>query len=298
MLAGGPGDRDRVGDQPVVQPGRQVGQRGAQRDDAALGRGVLVADRQPAEPVVHRGGQPGGADVVVGVHRRDHPEGGLGRRPCPPAAPRSARSAIAVSSVFRVSSGARLNSSMYRKPPVAHGLQQRAVDEVVRAVVLAQHPGRVVVPDQLGRGEVGVALDEDERDAPLGGDRPQQRGLAGAGRSLEDDVAAGRDGREHEGQLPLAADQVRARTRSLGVTLLEVRRGRSSRSAHLIELSGVDRQRHPGDVAGLVGGQEQHRVGDVAPARPTGPAARSAPEPLGQHLPGALVSGQVRANSS
>ena len=27
------------------------------------------------------------------------------------------RSAIAVSSVFRVSSGARLNSSMYRKPP-------------------------------------------------------------------------------------------------------------------------------------------------------------------------------------
>jgi hypothetical protein len=66
-----------------------------------------------------------------------------------------------------------------------------------------------VVADQLGRGEVGVALDEDQRDAPFGRDRPQQGALAGPRRSLQDDVAARGHRREHEGELALAADQVR-----------------------------------------------------------------------------------------
>jgi hypothetical protein len=63
--------------------------------------------------------------------------------------------------------------------------------------------------EQLRRCEVGVALDEHERDALLGGDRPQQRALAGTGRSFEDDVAPGRHRREREPKLPLAADEVR-----------------------------------------------------------------------------------------
>jgi hypothetical protein len=92
---------------------------------------------------------------------------------------------------------------------LAHRLQQRPVDEVVRAVVLAQHPGRVVVADQLGRREIGVALDEDQRDAPLGRDGPQQGALAGARRPLQDDVAGRGHRGEHEGELALAADQVR-----------------------------------------------------------------------------------------
>ena len=66
--------------------------------------------------------------------------------------------------------------------------------------------GRVVVADQLCGSEVRVALDENERDVPLVGDRPEQRGLAGAGRAFEEDVTARRDGREHQAELALPAD--------------------------------------------------------------------------------------------
>jgi hypothetical protein len=89
-----------------------------------------------------------------------------------------------------------------------HGRHQRPVHEVLGAVVLAQHPRGVVVADQLGGGQVGVALDEQQRDAPFGGDRPQQRGLAGARRPLQQDVAAGGDGGQQQIQLAAAADEV------------------------------------------------------------------------------------------
>ena len=54
------------------------------------------------------------------------------------------------------------------EPAALHRLHQRAGHEVVRAVVLAQHPGRVVVADQPGRRQLGVALDQHERHAPVG----------------------------------------------------------------------------------------------------------------------------------
>ena len=103
-------------DEPVTQCVRQVRQRGAQHHDPPLRVGVLVADGQPAHPVVHRRRQPGRAHVVVRVHGGDHAERGPGHHGVGPGH-RDLPSAIAVSSVLRVSSGARLNSSMYRKPP-------------------------------------------------------------------------------------------------------------------------------------------------------------------------------------
>ena len=55
-------------------------------------------------------------------------------------------------------------------------------------VALGEHLGRVVLPDQPGRGELGVALGEDHDRAGLPGDVAQQRGLAGARRPLDDHV--------------------------------------------------------------------------------------------------------------
>ena len=186
----------------------QPGQRCAQRHDAPLGRGVLIADGQAADPVVHRCGQTGGAHVVVRVHRGNDAE--RGRRGHGPG--RGHRDlAFGHRGEQRVDGvlGRPVELLDVQEAALAHGPQQRPVDEVVRAVVLAQHPGRVVVADQLGRGEVGVALDEDQRDAPLGRDGPQQGALAGPGRSLQDDVPARGHRREHQRQLALAADQVR-----------------------------------------------------------------------------------------
>ena len=90
---------------------------------------------------------------------------------------------------------------------VAHRRDQRAVDEHVGVVALGQHPGRVEVPDEAGRRQLGVALDELEADAELVGDGPQQRRLAGAGRALDEDVASGVEGGQHELQLALAPDE-------------------------------------------------------------------------------------------
>ena len=85
--------------------------------------------------------------------------------------------------------------------PVPQRLDQRAVDEDVGAVALGQHPGRVEVADEAGRRQLGVALDEGEADAELVGDGPEQRRLPGAGRPLEQDVAAGGEGRDDDLQL-------------------------------------------------------------------------------------------------
>ena len=82
-----------------------------------------------------------------------------------------------------------------------------AVDEHVGVVALGEDPGRVEVPDEAGRRQLGVALDELEADAELVGDGPQQRRLAGARRALDEDVAAGVEGGEHELELPPPPDE-------------------------------------------------------------------------------------------
>ena len=90
---------------------------------------------------------------------------------------------------------------------VAHRRDERAVDEDVGVVALGEDPRRVEVPDEAGRGELGVALDELEPDAELGGDGAQQRRLAGARRALDEDVAAGVEGGEHELDLAPPPDE-------------------------------------------------------------------------------------------
>ena len=84
---------------------------------------------------------------------------------------------------------------------------QRAVDEHVGVVALGEHAGRVEVADEAGRRQLGVALDELEADAELVGDGAQQRRLAGAGRALDEDVAAGVEGGEHELELAPPPDE-------------------------------------------------------------------------------------------
>ena len=106
-----------------------------------------------------------------------------------------------------VSSGTRLSSSTYSSGAIAHRRDERAVDEDVGVVALGEHTGRVEVADEAGRGQLGVALDELEADAELVGDGPQQRRLAGAGRALDEDVAPGVEGGQHELELALAPDE-------------------------------------------------------------------------------------------
>ena len=90
--------------------------------------------------------------------------------------------------------------------PVTHRRDQRPVDEDVGVVPLGEHPGRIEVPDESRRRQLGVALDELEADAQLVGDGPEQRRLAGAGRPLDHDVAAGVERGEHELELPPPPD--------------------------------------------------------------------------------------------
>ena len=118
----------------------------------------------------------------------------------------SSASLITVMSTLSVSSGMRLISSTYSSEPVAQGRHQRAVLEDVGGVALGQHAGRVEVADEAGRRELGVALHELEADAELVGHRPQQRRLARARRSLQEDVAAGGQRRHHDLLLAPPAD--------------------------------------------------------------------------------------------
>ena len=120
----------------------------------------------------------------------------------------SSPSLITVMSTLSVSSGMRLISSTYSSEPSRSADDQRAVDEHVGVVALGQHPGRVEVADEAGRGELGVALDELEADAELVGDGAQQRRLAGARRALEQDVAVGGQRGDDELDLAAAADDV------------------------------------------------------------------------------------------
>jgi len=60
----------------------------------------------------------------------------------------------------------------------------------------------------VGRArELGVALHEGEAQAELVGHGPQQRGLAGAGRALDEDVTSGVQGRQHQLQFAAATDE-------------------------------------------------------------------------------------------
>jgi hypothetical protein len=60
-------------------------------------------------------------------------------------------------------------------------------------VALREHLRRVELPDQPGGRQLGVALHEHDGASVLPRDRAQQRRLAGARRTLDDHVPAGRE---------------------------------------------------------------------------------------------------------
>ena len=192
-----PGTSDQVDD---PRPPGGVG-RPAQRHDVRLGLRGLVVHRDPAGAVVDRRGDPLGAHRVERVHRRDQPEPRL--RPHQPE-PRHGQLGLGHhrdQDVQRLL-GDPVDLLDVQQAALAQRPHQRAVDEDVGGVPLGEHLRRVEVPDQPGRGQLGVALDEVERRRPLRGDGPQQRRLPRPRRALEQHVRAAVEG-GHE-QLDLA----------------------------------------------------------------------------------------------
>ena len=168
--------------------------------------GRLVVDAEAADAVVHGAGDAGRADGVERVHRRHEPEPGVGDDA---AEAGHVQLALAHHRDEHVERLLRHPVELLdvEQRAVAHRRDERAVDEDVGVVALGEHPGRVEVADEAGRRQLGVALDELEADAELVGDGAQQRRLAGAGRALDEDVAAGVERRQHELELALAPDE-------------------------------------------------------------------------------------------
>ena len=132
----------------------------------------------------------------TGVHGRDHPEAGGG-----------GDVAQAGHVQLPLAHGGDDDVERLLRHPVdlldveegagAQGLDQRAVEEHFGGVALDEHPGRVERADQPRRGQLGVALHEDQLDAGRGGEGPQQGRLAGARWPLEQHVAVGGERRHH-----------------------------------------------------------------------------------------------------
>ena len=173
--------------------------------DGRLVVGRLVADRQPADPVVHRGGDARRADGVERVHRRDEPEAVRCRHP---AEARHVQLALAHHRDEHVERllGDAVDLLDVQQRAVAHRRDQRTVDEHVGVVAVGEHARRVEVADEARRGELGVALDELEAEAELVGHGAQQRALAGARRTLQQDVPVGGQRGHDQLDLPLAPD--------------------------------------------------------------------------------------------
>ena len=173
---------------------------GTTHDHRLVGR-RLVADGDPAHPVVDRTGDPRGADRVERIHRGDEPESGRGLEPTEPRHGDLAFAHHRDQHVQRLFGNA-VEFLDVEQRTVAERRGERARDEDVGVVAVAEHSSRVEVADDAGRRELGVALDELESDPQLSRDRTQQRRLAGAGRPLDDDVAIGGD--RCDGQFDLA----------------------------------------------------------------------------------------------
>ena len=185
VLARGPGQPDREVDPAPGQPADR-------RRDRPLTRVVLVAEHDPAHPVGDGLRDPRGAHGVERVHRGDQPEV-LARDHR--AQPRDGDLALGEhgdEDVERLLRDAVELLHVQQAAPT-HRRDQRAVDEVLGAVALGEHLGRVELADQPRGRELGVALDEHDLLARVRRDGPQQGGLAGAGRPLQHHVPPGRE---------------------------------------------------------------------------------------------------------
>ena len=186
------------------------------RHDLALEVLVLVPDGQTAEPVVDAHGDAHRPHVVEGVHGGDEPERRLGRDG---PDPRDGQAALPDGREERVKGvlGAAVELFDVEEATLAHGGGERSVDEVLVLIALAQDALGRVMADELGGREVGVPLDEHERDAPFGGDGPEHGGLARARWALEQQVPPGGHGGPQELELPGAPDHsLRRRHRAGG----------------------------------------------------------------------------------
>ena len=188
-----------------LDPGR-IGGLDGPFDDGHLFDRRLVVDGQPADAVVDGAGDARRPDGVERVHRRHEPEAVGGDDP---SEPWDVQLALAHHGDQDVEGLLRHPVELLdvQQGAVAHGRDERTVDEHVGVVAIGQHTGGIEVPDQAGRRQLGVALDELEADAELVGDGPQERRLAGPRRPLDEDVAAGVEGGEHELQLAPPADE-------------------------------------------------------------------------------------------
>src|SRR6185437_6926805 len=259
MLTGGPGQLDRLGDQDGLGPG------GRELNDLAFVLGVLVADGDSAGPVVQRHRQPGGAHRVVRVHGRDQPEALVGGDA---AQPRHVDLALGHDGEQNVDGLLRDPVELLdvQQPAVAHGPYQRPVGEVLRTVPLLEHERRVEGPDEAGRGQLGAALNQDEFGVPGRRDLPQQGGLAGARRPLEQNVGARRERGPDQLQLALAPDYLFGQC---GQSVLVNDDAADVLAGHQVVVALVDlfQRVGPGDdlveleVAGLVQAEDLGNVG-------------------------------------
>ena len=222
------------------------------------------------------GRDPGGPDAVEGVHGGDHPEGRSGGHPTHPRDGDLALGHGREEGVERVL-GRAVELLYVEEPTRPHGFEERAVHEVVRAVVLTEHPRRVVVADELGRSEVGVPLDEHQGNAPLLGDGTQQGALGGARGTLEHQIPTGRHRRQDQLELsPATHDPVGDPPADLGEAV-DVRPGRgpvgtgSPPPRATLELScrhrlargarGPSPRAHAGGCGGAGAGEGEGRAG-------------------------------------
>ena len=83
------------------------------------------------------------------------------------------------------------------KRSLPEGAHERPIYENLGVVTIGEHPGRVEVAHKTGRGELCVAFHELESEFGFLCDGTQDGRLAGTRRSLQQDVAVGRQRGHH-----------------------------------------------------------------------------------------------------
>jgi len=201
MFTGGAGKLGGLGDQGLLGILR------GELNDLALVFCVLVADGNPAGPVVERHRQPRCPHRVVRVHGGDQTEALVSGHAPEPRHVDLALGHDAQQDIDRLF-GNPVELLDIQQPAIAHGPDERTVGEVLRTVPLFQDQRRIKGSDQPGRRQLGAALNEHELGVPGLGNLPEQRGLTGTWRPLEQDVGARRERCSHQFQLALAPDDL------------------------------------------------------------------------------------------
>jgi hypothetical protein len=183
----------------------RVGGRRLVGDDGQLLFAGLIAHGDAADAVVDRTRDARRADGVERVHGGHQPEPGVG-----------AHHAEAGDVELSLRHHRDQEVEGFLGDPVdlldveeraaAQGVDQGTVHEDRRVVALVDDLGRVEAAGEARRGQLRVALHEDEPQPVGARHRPQYRRLPGPGRAVEEHVAARVEGRHDELHLPRAPD--------------------------------------------------------------------------------------------